>query len=98
MDRKGSENDVPMVEEYRVESIIVHASRISRNAKIICICAMIVVVSSIIGMVSVVDIFTTKYNSRTKEWLDTLSVLANRIHITEVRDANTETLQQLPPP
>lgn len=98
MERKNSENDVPMIEEYRVESTIVHASRISRNAKIICICAMVVVVSAIIGMVSIVDIFTTKYNSRTKDWLDTLCTFANRIPITEVRDGNTETLQQFPPP
>lgn len=91
-------DDVPMIEEYRVESTIVHASRISRNAKIICICAMVVVVSAIIGMVRIVDIFTSKYNSRTKDWLDTLSMLANRIPVAEVLNGDTETLQQLPAP
>lgn len=89
-------NDVPQIELYKVESTVVHASKMSRNSMIACVCAMIIAVISIAGIVWIVDIFTTKYNSRTKDWLDTLKLF--KPAVTEVWNGETEALQQLPSP
>ena len=91
-------DDVPMIEEYKVDTIMVHASKICRFAMVISICAMIAVVSFIIGIVRIVDIFTSKYNVRTKDWLDTLQSFSTRTSVTEVWDGNTEEVQQFPAP
>lgn len=91
-------NDVPMIEEYRMESAMVHETKKSKYAIIAAICANIVTVIAIIALVLVVNDFTTKYNARTNKWLDTVMALVNRTTVAEVTDGYTEILQQLPPP
>ena len=92
------ENDVPMIEEFRHESAMVHETKKSKYAMIVAIVCCVVAIVAIIGNIWIVDIFTTKYNSRTSEWLATVQTLVNRITVTEVTDGYTEILQQLPPP
>ena len=91
-------NDVPMIEEYRHESEMVHSTKKSKYTMIVAIACCIVAIVSIIGNIKTVDIFTTKYNSRTSEWLATIQALVDRITVTGVTDGYTEILQQLPPP
>ena len=88
-------NDVPMIELHKVEGAIVHASKWGRIAMILCICATIAIVCSFTGIVKVVDIFTTKYNARTTEWITAYMELSSRLGIAEVAD---ERIQQLAPP
>lgn len=97
--QKSNQDDVPMIEEYRVESTIVHASKWGRIALIICICACIAVVSSFYGIVRVVDIFTTKYNARTSEWIAAFMEMAKKLGVEDgYENRYTETIQQYPPP
>ena len=91
-------NDVPMIEEFRHESAMVHETKKSKYAMIVAIVCCVVAIVAIIGNIWIVDIVTTKYNSRTSEWLATVQTLVNRITVTEVTDGYTEILQQLPPP
>lgn len=91
-------NDVPMIEEYRHESAMMHATKKSKYAIIAAICANIVTIIALIVVFLVVQDFTTKYNARTNKWLDTIMALVNRTAVTEVTDGYTEILQQLPPP
>lgn len=88
-------NDVPMIELHKVEGTIVHASKWGKIAMIICICAVIAIVSSFYGIVRVVDIFTTRYNERNSGWIDAFMELADRLGVPEVAD---ETVQQFAPP
>ena len=88
-------NDVPMIEEYRYESAMMHETKKSKYAIIAAIFANIVTIIALIVVFLVVQDFTTKYNARTNKWLDTIMALVNR---TEVTDGYTEILQQLPPP
>ena len=82
------EDEVPTIELYKVESIIVHASKMSRNA-------LIGFVISLAAIVIVVAIFTSRYNARTKDWLDTIKMLVNRPAVTEVlQDENSGNIQQ----
>ena len=91
-------NDVPMIEEYRYESAMMHATKKSKYAIIAAICANIVTIIALIVVFLVVQDFTTKYNARTNKWLDTIMALVNRTAVMEVTDGYTEILQQLPPP
>jgi len=91
-------NDVPMIEEYRYESAMMHATKKSKYAIIAAIFANIVTIIALIVVFLVVQDFTTKYNARTNKWLDTIMALVNRTAVTEVTDGYTEILQQLPPP
>lgn len=91
-------NDTPMIELYKVEGAIVHASEMSKNAKIICIIAGIIAALAIIANVFIVQIFTTKYNARTKDWLDTTRLLIERIAVAEVANEYAENIQQFAPP
>lgn len=88
-------NDVPMIEEHRVESSIVHASKMSRNATIISVCATVVAIIAIASNVFIVNIFTSKYNERTSSWIDAFVWMAERLNVPEVTD---ETVQQFAPP
>ena len=92
------ENDVPMVETYKVESSLVHSSKTRRAAVIISILATICVICSIIGNILIVDIFTSKYNTRTKDWIDLVKDLVNRPGVTEVDNAEARQMEQLPFP
>ena len=91
----SDQNDVPMIEEYKHESAMVHETKKSKYAMIAAIFANIVTIIALIVLLLVVKDFTTKYNARTNKWLDTIMALVNR---TEVTDGYTEILQQLPPP
>ncbi len=91
-------NDVPMIEEYRHESAMVHETKKSKYAAIVAIVSSIVTIVAIVALVIVVKDFTTKYNARTNKWLDTIMTLVNRTTVTEVTDEYSEILQQLPPP
>ena len=90
--------DTEMIELYKVEGAIVHASEMSKNAKIICIIAGVIAALAIVANVFIVQIFTTKYNARTKDWLDTTRLLIERISVTEVTNEYAEDLQQFSPP
>ena len=91
-------NDVPMIEEYRHESAMMHETKKSKYAIIAAIAANIVTIIALIIVFMVVQDFTTKYNARTNKWLDTIMALVNRTAVTEVTDGYTEILQQLPLP
>ena len=91
-------NDVPMIEEYRYESAMMHETKKSKYAIIAAIFANIVTIIALIVVFLVVQDFTTKYNARTNKWLDTIMALVNRTAVTEVTDGYTEILQQLPLP
>lgn len=93
-----NEKDVPMIELYKVETALVHESKKSKYAMIVSIVCAVVAVVAIFANIRIVDIFTSKYNARTSDWLETVKVLVNRIPVTEVENANTETMEQLPLP
>ena len=40
-------------------------------------------------------IFTSKYNTRTKDWIDLAKALAGKTAVTEVDNAYTEKMEQL---
>ena len=90
-----AQEEVPMVEQYKVESSLVHASKTRRAAVIISILATVCIIASIIGNVVVVEIFTSKYNTRTKDWIDLAKALAGKTAGTEVDNAYTEKMEQL---
>lgn len=88
--------EVPMIEQYKVETALVHSSKTRKAALIISILATICIICSIIGNVVVVDIFTTKYNARTKDWIELAKALiTNQTTITEVTNESTGEIQQL---
>ena len=93
-----NKEEIPVIEEYRHESAMVHETKKSKYAAIVAIVSSIVTIVAIVALVMVVKDFTTKYNARTNKWLDTIMTLVNRTTVTEVTDGYTEILQQLPPP
>ena len=87
------EEDTPMIELHKVDTVMAYAARIVRDVKVIvaiCIAAIFLI------SVSIVMIFTTKYNERTSDWLKTYNML--RSGQAEVYNENTENLQQCPIP
>lgn len=86
---KNRENDVPMVELYKVDATMAHAEKIVRDVKII-------VAICLVTIIGIVFIFVSKYNERTSDWLKTYNML--RSGQTEVWNGNAETIQQLPSP
>lgn len=87
-----NENDVPMIELHKVDTTMAYAARIVHDVKVIvgiCIAAIFLI------SVSIVMIFTTKYNERTSDWLKTYNLL--RTGQTEVADESAKEIQQLPP-
>ena len=90
-----AQEEVPMVEQYKVESSLVHASKTRKAAVIISIVAAVCILASIIGNVVIVDIFTTKYNTRTKDWIELVKAMVGKTAVTEVDNAYTETMEQL---
>lgn len=91
-------DDVPMIEEYRHESAMAHETKKSKYAMIVAIVSSVVTIVAIIAIVMIVQDFTTKYNTRTNKWLDTIMTLVNRTTVTEVANEYSEILQQCPPP
>jgi len=92
---RNVQEEVPMVEQYKVESSLVHASKTRKAAVIISILATVCILASIIGNAVIVDIFTTKYNTRTKDWIELVKAMAGKTAVMEVEDAYTETMEQL---
>ena len=89
---KNQNSDVPMIEQYKVEGMMVHASRIVR---IVVACLIVAFVS----IVAIVWIFTSKYNERNQNWLEVYNrLLENRGAVTEVQHEPTEKIQQFAPP
>ena len=89
---ENKEQDVPMIELYKVEGMMVHTSRIVRN----CVIGIIV---GFLAIVSIVFIFTSKYNERNQNWLEVYNrLLESRYPVAEVLHENTENIQQLSPP
>ena len=80
---KQQKNDVPMIEEYRVEAALVHASKTAKHAHILSIiCVILVLVALVCNMVTsirTVDIFTTKYNDRTEKWIAAYTDMVNKL-------------------
>ena len=89
MSENRKDPDVPMIELYKVDTIMAYAARIVRDVKII-------VAVCIAAIIAIVFIFVSKYNERTSDWLRTYNLL--RSGQTEVADAQTEEIQQLPFP
>ena len=90
------DNDVPMIEEYRAEAAMLHETKKTKYAMIVAVLCCIVAIVAIIGNIWIVEIFTTKYNSRTSEWLETVKVLVNQTTGAEVQ--NGKTVEQFTPP
>ena len=82
-----NEKDVPMIEQYKADNAIIHASRIVRDLKII------VAVGAALVLL-IVFIFVSFYSNRQKEFLNTINMLIPKT----VEVANGETMEQLPPP
>lgn len=80
----NDKDDVPMIEQYKVDTTIVHTSKIVRDVKIIVAIVMVTIIA-------IVFIFVSNYNARTKDWLNTIAALQN----TGVQN---ETVQQFAPP
>lgn len=82
--------DVPMVEQYKVDAAIVHASRIVRDVKIIVAVCMVCIIT-------LVMIFVSYYSARQREFLNTINMLVPKTTTTaEVQNANT--VEQFAPP
>ena len=81
------ENGVPMVEQYKADNAIIHASRIVRDLKII-----VSVGAALILLI--VFIFVSFYSNRQKEFLNTINMLIPKT----VEVENGKTVEQLPPP
>ena len=88
-----NKNDVPMIELYKVDAAMAHTSKIVHDVKVIVAICMTAILAITI---SIVLIFTTKYNERTSDWLKTYNML--RSGQAEVYNENTENLQQCPIP
>lgn len=80
----NEKDDVPMIEQYKVDSIIVHARRIVHDVKIIVAIVMAAVIA-------IVYIFVSNYNARTKDWLNTIATLQSA-------GVQNEAVQQFTPP
>ena len=100
---KQQKNDVPMIEEYRVEAALVHASKTAKHAHILSIiCVILVLVALVCNMVTsiqTVDIFTTKYNDRTEKWINAYMDMVQKLVDTGGYDNEyTGEIQQLSSP
>ena len=96
---RKSQEEVPMIEEYKVEAALVHASKSASKARkaavIISSLATVCIIVSLIVNVVIVDIFTSRYNTRTKDWIDLVKMLCGRTAVMEVEDDYTEEMEQL---
>ena len=89
MENQSPKNDTPMIELYKVDTLMAYAARIVRDVKIIVAVCMV-------AIIAIVFIFVSKYNERTTDWLKTYNML--RTGQTEVVNGNAETVQQFAPP
>lgn len=80
---KQQKNDVPMIEEYRVEAALVHAGKTAKHSHILSIiCVVLVLIALVCNMVEsirTVEIFTTKYNDRTEKWITAYTDMVNKL-------------------
>lgn len=81
--------DVPMVEQYKVDTAIIHASRIVRDVKIIVAVCMACIIALVL-------IFVSYYSARQREFLNTINMLTSTTTTAEVQNANT--VEQFAPP
>ena len=81
--------DVPMVEQYKVDTAIVHASRIVRDVKIIVAVCMACIIALVL-------IFVSYYSARQREFLNTINMLTSTTTTAEVQ--NADTVEQFAPP
>lgn len=82
----SEKSDIPMIPKHEAEMMMMHMSHANRNMAmvIIAVCA---------AMVLMAYIFVTGYTSRTKDWLQTLTVIQQGNHaVTEVSNG----IQQQP--
>lgn len=93
MSEERHDPDVPMIELHKVDAIIANTEKIVKDVKIIVAACMITI---LVLTLSVVYIFTSKYNERTSDWLKTYNLL--RTGQTEVTDGQADEIQQLPFP
>ena len=90
-------NDTPMIEEYRVEAALVHASKTAKHAHILAMCCVVLVLAALICNVLIVNIFTTKYNDRTERWINAYREMV--LSLTEgTENENAGKVQQFSPP
>lgn len=82
-----NKNDVPMIPKFQAESMLMH---MGRAMKYIIIACAIFAAAIVIG----IYIFVSGYNSRTKDWLNTLAGMQKNSAVTEV----TNGIQQQPDP
>ena len=101
-EQEQQRNDIPMIEEYRVQAALVHASKTAKHAHILSIiCIVLVLVALVCNMVTsirTVDIFTTKDNDRTEKWINAYMDMVDKL--TEaggIDNATAEEIQQLSP-
>lgn len=83
------DDETPMIELYKVDTIMAYAARIVRDVKIL-VCV------ALAAIIAIVFIFVSKYNERTSDWLKTYNLL--RTGQTEVANENAEEIQQFPFP
>lgn len=80
---------VPMVEQYKADNAIIHASRIVRDVKIIVAACMMCIIFLVL-------IFVSYYSARQREFLNTINMLVpNTTKTAEVQNGNME---QFAPP
>lgn len=82
-------NDVPMIELYKVDTVMAYAARIVRDVKII-------VAICLATIIAIIFIFVSRYNERTSDWLKTYNML--RTGQAEVVYESAENVQQFTPP
>ena len=72
-----------MIEQYRVEGALVHASKTAKHSHwLSIICIVLVVIALVCNMVTsirTVDIFTTKYNDRPEKWIIAYMDMVNKL-------------------
>lgn len=94
-------SDTPMIEEYRVQAALVHASKTAKHAHYLSIiCIVLVIVALVCNMVTsirTVDIFTSKYNDRTEKWINAYMDMVQKITDGGADNEYTEEIQQLSP-
>lgn len=83
----SEKTDIPMIPKHEAEMMMMHMSHANRNMTI-------VIIAVCAAMVLMALIFVTGYTSRTKDWLNTLTVMQGNPAVTEVHNG----IQQQPGP
>ena len=95
----NQDNGVEMVPLYQVEGTLIHASKTTKRALILCYLLTGLVLIALICNVIVVNIFTTKYNDRTEKWINAYREIVVKLTEAEgLENESTGQIQQFPPP